>query len=812
MTSVTLMIENATRDARHALRAIAKMPALAAVVIVSLAIGIGVNTAVFSWIQAVALQPLPGVPHSSSFLLIEPRAKTGSYPGVSWPEYRDLQERLPSLRDVLAFRMIPFNVGEAGQAERTFGLLVSGNYFSALHLRPALGRFILPEEVQRPGGEPVVVISHEYWQTRFAGAASALGRTVRVNGRPLAIVGVAPPKFQGTVIGLAFDLWMPATLAPAVLNGSRELEARDIRGYSLLAALQPGAGRAQAQSELDAAMRQLAHDFPETNSKISAELMPIWQSPRGPQRFLVSALALLQGILLLLLLAVCGNAGNLMLARAAARQREIAVRRALGAAKGRIVSLLLAENLVLALLGATLGLPIAAWASSAIELSNFTAAFPIKFQTGVNAGGLAFAALLGVGCAFAFGLGPALQLVRMDPQFALRSGAAPPVHRRMRNALMGAEVALALVVLVAAGLFLESFRETRGVDPGFRREGVLLAAYDLTGRNATSGDARDFARRLLDQLNTLPNVESAAIATSVPLDIHGLPLAIINLEGRGKNEAAPDTALMNTVTPGYFKTMAIPLLSGADFVPLADTAAPPQAIVNEEFVRRYIGAAEPIGRHIETPARRYAIIGVARNSLYDSFGEPPAPAIYFSYRDRPASSGEIHIRTRPGAELQLVPALRRAAHDLDPALPIYDVRTLGDHVEKNLLFRRIPARMFIVLGPLLLALAAMGIYAVVSYTVSHRTKEIGLRLALGATPGRVVALITGESLRVVGLGAVAGWVIGYVISTVFTRGGSPSVPVFVGVPALLLVVAAIACWVPARRAARMNPMDALRHE
>ena len=714
-----MRLEHASLDLRHAWRMILKMPGLAAVVIVSLAIGIGVNTAVFSWIQLVIFHPLPGVSDAGSFQLLEPRAASGSYPGVSWLEYRDLRERLPSFRDLLAFRMVPFNVGEVGRAERTYGLLVSGNYFSELGLRPVLGRFVLPEEAERAGSAPVVVISHEYWQTRFAAAPGAVGQTVRVNDRLLTIIGVAPPGFQGTVLGLNFDLWVPATLAPVLLGGSRELEDRSLRGYAVMGKLQPGATRAQAQAEADRAMSQLAQLYPESNATMQAEVLSLWKAPRGPQRLFARALGILQGLMLLLLLAVCGNTANLLLARASARQREIGVRMALGAGPARVVSLLLTESLLLALLGAGLGAAIAVWGTQALRAVPLTGAFPIKFQTSVDAAGLAFAILLGVACGLVFGVAPAMHLARVNPQFALRSGSRMGARSRMRNALMASEVALALVVLLAAALFFRSFHETRETDPGFRREGVLLAAYDFTGRNVDGSSAREFAARLLQRLRALPAVEGAAIAMSVPLDIHGMPQRPFTLEGRARTEAGLDQALMNIVTPGYFTTMGIPLRAGTDFADLNDATTPPQAIVNEEFVRRYLGSAEPIGRRLQGRERRYVIAGVVRNSLYDSFGEPPTPIIYFSYRDLPVAVGEIHVRTRVGAEMLLAPEVGRVVRDLDPTLPVYDVRTLTEHVEKNLFLRRIPARMFVVLGPLLLVLAAIGIYAVVAYTVSQ---------------------------------------------------------------------------------------------
>ncbi|MGH9312686.1 MAG: ABC transporter permease [Vicinamibacterales bacterium] len=805
-------LEHVTRDVRHAGRTIARMPILATVVIVSLAVGIGVNVVVFSWIQAVMLKPLPGVADARSFYFVEPRAETGTHPGASWLEYRDLTERLRSFRELLAFRMVPFNVGEAARTERMYGLLVSGNYFSALGLRPALGRFFGPDEVARAGAEPVVVVSHGFWQTRFNGSPDAVGQTIRVNDRDLAIVGVTPRGFQGTVLSLDFSLWVPATMAPAMLAGSRELETRAVRGYAVMGRLQPGVTQVQAQAEVGAVMRQLGRLFPSTNETIRGDVMSFWQAARGPQRMIWGALAALQGIMLVLLLAVCGNTANLMLARASTRLREVGIRLALGAGRWRVISILLTESVLLALMGAALGAAIAVWGTDALRAVPMIGAFPIRFQTSVDAAGLAVAVALGVLCGLVFGIAPATQLAGVDPQQALRAGARTASRSRLRNALMGVEVALALIVLVVAAMFFRSVAETRDIDPGFRRDGVLLAAYDLTGRNVGDAAARDFAGKLLDRLRALPGVEAAAIATQVPLDIHGLPLRSFTIEGRARPDGAADQALSNTVTPGYWSAMGIPLLQGTDFAVFADPATPAQAIVNEAFVRRYLADLEPLGRRLENRGRIYTIVAVARNSLYESFGESPTPIVYFSYRDRPSSAGEIHVRTRPGAETTLASDVRRVVRELDMALPIYDVRTLNEHVEKNLFLRRVPARMFVVLGPLLLALAAIGIYAVVAYGVAQRTTEIGVRLALGASGRRVVSGIVRDTLRIVAAGAVPGWLIMYLVQIHIAPGRPLDRLAFMGVPAVLFLVAAIASWLPAQRATAIDPVVALRHE
>jgi predicted permease len=516
--------------------------------------------------------------------------------------------------------------------------------------------------------------------------------------------------------------------------------------------------------------------------------------------------------MLLLLLAVCGNTANLMLARGSTRQHEMAVRVALGAGRWRIASLVLSENMLLALLGTGLGAAIAVWGTTALRVAPMIGAFPILFATRVDELTLAFAMLLGAACGLIFGVAPTVHLARLDPQDGLRSSPNTAPRSRARKVLMGVEVGLAMVVLIAAALFLESFRSARQTDPRFRPEGVLLGAYDLSGRNPDESSERRFAARLLERLRALPDVEAAAIATNVPLDLHGIPMRAFTVQGRARTEAGQDRAIANTVTPGYFKVMGIPLLEGNDFAEIEDTAAPAQVIVNEEFVRRYLNGADAIGRRIETRAGGFAIIGVARNSAYNAFGEPAQPAVYFSYRDRPASQGEIHLRTRSGSETALTSEARAVLRDLDPMLPLYDVRTFSQHIERNLYLRRIPARMFVVLGPLLLVLAAIGIYAVVSYAVARRTREIGVRLACGATSGRVVLQIIRENLGVISWGAAIGWALVLLISVRLIAKGATNLPIFVGVPAILLSVAALACWIPARRASLIDPMAALRHE
>lgn len=797
---------------QHGLRAIGRMPGLAAVVILSLGVGIGVNTAVFSWIQAILLEPIPGVDNSGGFYHVEPKSDAGTYPGMSWLEYRDLAAKLTSVEELVVSRMAPLNVGASGRTERTYAQLVSGNLFSALGLQPAAGRFIRADEAERPGGEPVAVISHDYWQTHYAGLPSAIGQTIRVNDNQLTIIGVAPENFQGTILALQFDLWVPATLAPVLFPGSAELIDRNQRGYSALARLCVGADEAQAASELSGAMRDLAATFPDSNGRIGGELLPYWKATRGPQMMFITALGILQAVMLLVLLAVCGNTANLVLARASSRYREVGVRLALGAKPTTVVKLMLAENLLLGVFGALVGIVIAWWGTEALRAMPPYGAFPVRFQTSLDALGLAFAVGLGIVSGLLFGAAPALQLGRVDPQQALRSGSKSTGRSVVRDTLMAAQCGLALLVLVVAGLFFASFVETQGTDPGFKTDGLLLATYDLSGTVTNDEYPRQFATQLLDRLEQVPSIESVALANAMPLDIHGLPLRGFVLEGRAQTTEQREQALTNIVSPGYFKTMGIPMVAGEGFAGMADRSAPAQVVVNEEFVRRYIAPADPLGRKLTNGDVDYTIAGVVKNSTYETFGEPPTPAFFFSYRDRARYLGEIHLRAKPGSETLLASEVQRAVREIDASLPVYNIRTMAEHVERNLFLRKIPARMFAVIAPLLLALVAVGIYAVVSYTVSQRTREIGVRIAMGATADRVVGQIVKEGMLVATSGVLLAWLVATLVQTHLFSGARGALTVLMTVPIVLLAVAAFSCWLPARRATLVDPVVALRSE
>jgi predicted permease len=797
-------------DLRQVWRSVRATPLLSAVVVVSLAIGIGANTVVFSWLEVVRWKPLPGVSGVSSFYTIESRTDGGVSVDSSWLDVRDLQRRLTSVDWLEAFRMVPLTVGAAPDVSRAAGLLVSGGYFHALGLRTAAGRLLDVDDALAPGEQPVVVISYDYWQSHFAGSMAAIGRTLSVNGAAFTIVGVAPRRFQGTTLGLAFDLWIPATMASVVVKGSRELDDRGQRGYIAFGRVRATVPLAAAQQDLDRAMRDLAVAYPETNRTLRAGFTPFTNPPRGPLRLVNDALVFLQGLMLLVLVAVCSNVATLVVAKVSARQREFGIRLALGASRPRAGRLVLAEAGWLAAAGTAGGILLALWGVSVLQVGQLAIAIPVRFQTRVDAWGLAVAAGAGVLATMLIAAAPIWFLLRLPPQQLVRHGGRAVGRGTGRTTLMGLQVALATLVLATAALFVGRFRETRDIDPGFNANGVLLAAYDRSGRGLDASRHRAFAARTLDAMRAIPGVTAAALATSVPLDIHGLPSRAFTIAGHARADGGTDRALANVVSDGYLATMGIRLLRGRDFRPLGDTGAPAEAIVNESFVDRYLPGEAVLGRRLQAAGVTYTIVGVAATTVSDAFGEPPTPLVLYAFAARPGPTAEIHVRTTPGAEAGLSSTVQRVFRALDPTAPLFNVRTLERHIATNLVLRRIPAEMFLVLGPLLLCLAAFGVFAVVDHAVSRRMAEIGIRLALGARPGQIVRVMVVNTIGVVALGVSAAMAIVLMIDLHAIRGGLRDVPALIGTPVAILVVSGIASWLPARRASRVAPSVVMR--
>lgn len=799
---------------RFLFRSITRAPFLTAVIVLSLGIGIGANTVIYSWLKGALLNPLPGV-EAPRLVSLEVKDDTGNWVSTSWLEYQDLQKMAPSFDCIAAQRARSFYLGDSERESRAYGEYVSANFFAVLGLKPQLGRFFRAEEVSHPGSAPVVVLAHDFWQKHFAGDAQVVGRTLKLNGTVLTVIGVAPREFRGGFNALAFDLFVPATMATVLQPASRDFTSRTVRHYTLLAQLKSGVSLAQVQGELDAAAQTLLKAYPETNRGLAYGVLPLWRSPRGGQ-MMVASLATLQVFGVLILVVVCVNTASLLLARASTRQREIGVRLAIGGAPARILRQLLGESIVLALIGAAAGLLFAAWGVELIRQIPLPAAgsYPIRLSPELDASAFAFATLVAVLCGVLFGLAPATQLARSDVQQALRGGRGALGGRSwLRDGLVALEVAVALVVLVLAGLFLKSFRNALATDTGYDTAHVMLASVDLGGRGYDGERGRRFLEEALRRLRDTPGVVATAAAANVPLDVRGLATGVFAADGKPFD---PNwKALYFDVTPGYFAAMGLTFIDGNDLAPLSRPDLPLDAVVNEEMAQRYWPEGSPVGRKFNINDMWFTIVGVVRNAKYESVGESPKPMAWLTLRRQFVSAPVLHVRTS-GDPRATLGAMREVVRSLDPELGLIDPRTLAAHVDSNLVMQRIPVRMLAVLAPLALALAAIGLYAVIAYSLAQRVQEIGVRLTLGATPSGVVRLMIWQGLRVVLAGAAIGWVaalvLGYLLQAKFVGVAFGDPVIYGGVPLLLLAVAALACWLPARRAARVDPMVALRSE
>ena len=822
LQDLTLM-RTLLQDVRFGLRMSVKSPGFTLVAVVTLAVGMACSATVFSWIDTVLLRPIPGVANGHELLSLESRAPNGEYMTSSYPDYRDFRDHLQLLAGLAMMRPDPLSLGDEDHAERVWGELVTGNYFAVLGAQPVAGRFFSPEEYgDKQGGYPVAVISHSLWKRRFGADAGAIGSTIRVNRQQLTVIGVAAPEFRGTMPGLAFEIWIPLVMAPE-LNTMPDWMPRDRHTRNLLglARPKPGVSEQQANAEVAALAAQLAKEHPDTSEGVGAALLPIWKAHSGAQSLLLAPLQILMAVCAVVLLIVCANVANLLLARATARHKEFGVRLALGAGRVRLVRQLLTESLLLALMGALGGAPLGMWMAQALGSLVPASGLPVALDVEMNGDIFAFTMLVCVVACVVSGIAPALETAGADLNEALkeggRGGSGGKSSQRLRGLLVVSEVALALVAIIGAGLFARSFQLARQIHPGFDASHMLVSNLSLSTAGYSVPDRKRFCMRLRERLEGQPGIVGVTYADFIPLGLDGGSWEELDIEGYEKGRSENMQLYRNVVAPGYFKVVGIPLRMGRDFTEQDDLVKPVERvmIVNETFARRYFGGGYPIGRRVRGWGEWFTVVGVAKDSKYHRPNEAPQPYFYVPFKQvyRADLGIAVYVRTA-GDPSQALGTLRHEVRAMDPNVSVYDAMPLTEYISASLFVQKIAAWLLGALGLVALVLAAVGLYSVMAYSITQRTHEIGIRVALGATSGDVLGLVVrqGMGLTVVGLvvGVAAAAAVTRLAAGLLVNVSATDPAIFGGAAAFLAAVALLASCVPAVRATRIDPNRALR--
>jgi len=810
-----IWFERRLQDLRYALRVLQKAPAFTAIAVLSLALGIGANTAIFSILHALVLRSLPV--SDPQRLVVVTRNRTVSSP---YPLFLDLRDRSHTLEGVLAFRTAPMRLSQGGETERVTGEVVSGTYFGVLGVEPSIGTAIASEDDRIPGSGgwrgPVAVLSYNYWLRRFGGQAGVVGTRILLNGHPFTVAGVAPPGFDGTEVGEPADVFAPMAMQEALLPGlGSALALPRSQWLRIFGRLKRGMDPRQAEAELTTLLRRYNQEnfgvgsMKDANRRRSLLEQKIVLLPGSTgisqlRSQYSKPLWVLISVMALVLLIACANVASLLLSRAAARRHEIAIRLSLGAARGRLVSQLFTESVLLSAAGAGSGLMLARWMRDLlIRYLPADRSLNAPLEPTV----VFFTLVLGAGAALLFGLAPAFQCTRVDVAPAIKGAeTAKPARVLFRKGLVVFQMGLSFLLLMAATGFVRSLHNLLLVDPGFARTNVLVASVE-------SGPGLD--SRLLHEVQSLPGVISAALADSPPLSFHtGWPVYVPGYTAK-PNESRDDPEV-GFVSPGYFATMGIPLLLGRDIDEHDVVGARNVMVVNETFAKLYFAGQNPIGRRIGTQEGVYQweIVGVVKDSKYTGLREGPVAMIYVPARPGPwASRTVVHLRSA-GSAAALASALRRKIHDLDPAATLFDVHTVQEELDRSLLRERLIGTMTGLFGGLALALAAIGLYGLISYGVARRAREFGIRIAVGAKAGSILGLVLGEALWLLcagtAIGLVAAWVLRRLVEGMLF-GIEPADPLSAALAVVVLVTAALAAaWIPARRASRVDPMQSLR--
>jgi predicted permease len=838
------LLADARQDLVYAARMLRKSPGFASAAILTLALGIGANCAIFSLVNATLLQHLPVQNRDRASYLFNGR----DWSIVSYPAYAALRDGARLLDGLAAWGYIQASLNVDGDTDVVGGAIVSGNFFDVLGLSANLGRLLSTSDDVTPMGHPVAVISHRLWQGRFGGRTDIIGHEVRLNGRPFTIVGITPAAFPGPQLGTMRDIYVPMMMQPLIrpprAGYSGEMDPDLLKnpnnGWLFQMALRKhGVTDDQATAELSVLATTYARSRSSSAPAQRLTLVPIDAGNPTQQSRLRSVATLLGCVVGAVLLIACANVANLLLSKAAARRREVAIRLALGANRWRIVRQLLTESVMLAMMGGAAGLLLAWLVIEGFEAAPPpTGALPIALEFALDGRVLLFSFALSLVTGLMFGAAPALQTSRPDLVPALKQEALVSDGRarriNLKSALVVAEVALSLMLLIAAGLFIRSLETIQAIEPGYAVDQLVSTPLNINLLRYTRSQGREFYRRVIERMEQIPGVESATVARIAVLTGGGRVTTVAvegrpdsgdrgQSEGTGRGTTAGQTAMANVIGPDFFATLGIPLVRGRDFTSADTETTPLVAIVNESMANEFFLGEDPIGKRFSTGYSRTGnprgdwieIVGVARNSKYASLSEPDRPVVYMPLAQRHETGVTLYVRAS-GALGPLVSQMRREIQAIEPNLPVADTQTMAETIATSLYAPRMGALLLTLFGGLALLLASLGIYGVLAFSIARRTHEIGIRVALGADRRSVTTLVLREGMPLVGLGLAIGLGFGFYLSKfvkTFLFDVSPrDLTTFAIVPCVLIAVALLACYVPARRALRVDPLTALRAE
>jgi predicted permease len=833
------MLSGWIQDMRFAVRSLAKSPMFTAIAISSLALGIGANTAIFSLLDQLLLRMLP-VREPQQLVQLYAR---GSHYGSNWgsfamsyPMYKDIRDKATVFDGVIARRDFQTSVGYSGQTEVALAELVTGNYFQLLGVGAAMGRTIQPDDDLKPGAHPVAMLSYDYWKSRFASNPAVLNQKIIVSNQPFTVIGIAPAEFHGTKVGEAPQIFVPIMMQGVIVNGPKDLlENRRTRFLNVFGRLKPGVSVDQASSALQPLYQQIvqaevqepafakaSQEEKDRFLKSSLKVVPGGTGTSDIRRQFQPAVIVLMSLVGVVLLIACANLANLQLARATARQKEMAVRLSVGASRWQIVRQLLIESVVLAVIAGAVGLAIGR-VSLQLLLGMMAQETPVTITPSLDLRMLLFNFGVSLLVGLLFGIVPAWQSTRPDLATTLKDQAGAVVggtHARFRKSLVVAQVTMALMLLVGAGLFVNSLRNLQTLNPGFRTAKLLMFSVDPMSLGYDKERSNAFYKRLNSELEALPGVESVA-HSNMPLVSGDEWDSSITVEGQDPSRDSKQWAFQNHVSPGYFKTLGVEFIAGRDFEEADRKKGPLVTIVNERFVKEYLAGKDPIGRMVgmgSDPGTKtdMKIVGVVRDFKYQDMKETVGRQMYRPYEQMEFPLGmTFYVRTSAEPE-PLFTSIRGAIRNLDSNLPVVGMRTINRQIERNLLLERMVAILSACFGALATLLAMLGLYGVMAYLVTRRSREIGIRMALGAEQSSVIKMIMREVLLLVAIGVVIG-LTGSLGLTQFVKaqlfGITPTDPIVLGVAtALLAVVALLAGFLPARRAAGLDPLRVLRYE